>query len=298
VRALSKLVVFGVGLIGGSFSLALKRAGGAGDVVGIGRDAANLETARRAGIAQRTYTIADSWQHELRDATLVLVAVPVGQMAAVFAEMAPHLGPATVVSDAGSTKRDVILAARAALARALPRFVPAHPIAGTEHSGAGAAFESLYDGRNVVLTPLPETHDDAAALVEACWKACGARVARLDPARHDALFAAVSHLPHALAFALVGALATRPDRDEYFRYAASGFRDFPRLAASNPEMWRDICLANRDVLRAELASYGKELARIDLLLERADGNALAHYFAAARDARAAWLATHAADGDV
>lgn len=295
---LSKLVVFGVGLIGGSFSLALKRAGAVRDVVGIGRDEANLHIARRAGIAQRTYTSAQPWQHELGDATLVLVAVPVGQMAGVFAQIASHLGPETVVTDAGSTKRDVILAARAALARTLPRFVPAHPIAGTEHSGAGAAFESLYDGRNVILTPLAETHDSAVALVEACWSACGAHVSRLDALRHDALFAAVSHLPHALAFALVGALAARSDRDEYFRYAASGFRDFTRLAASHPEMWRDICLANRDALRAELAAYGAELARIDLFLERADGGALAAYFAAARDARAAWLATHAADGDV
>jgi len=298
VRALSKLVVFGVGLIGGSFSLALKRADAVSEAVGIGRDEANLEIARRVGIAQRTYTIAQPWQHELGDAALVLLAVPVGQMAGVFAQIAPHLGRETVVTDAGSTKRDVILAARAALARALPRFVPAHPIAGTEHSGAGAAFESLYDGRNVILTPLAETHEDAVALVEACWAACGAHVSRLDAARHDALFAAVSHLPHALAFALVGALAARPDRDEYFRYAAGGFRDFTRLAASHPEMWRDICLANRDALRAELADYGAELARIDLLLERADGSALAAYFAAARDARAAWLATHSTDGDV
>ena len=200
--SLSKLVVFGVGLIGGSFSLAMRRAGMVRDVVGIGRDAANLDTARRSGIADRTYALRDKWQHELADVDLVLVAVPVGQMRSVFAQIAPAFGAHSVITDAGSTKQDVIAAARSTLASALARFVPAHPIAGTERSGAAAAFATLYEGRSVLLAPVAETSVEAIALVEACWSACGARVARIDAARHDQLFAAVSHLPHALAFAL------------------------------------------------------------------------------------------------
>jgi prephenate dehydrogenase len=296
--SLAKLVVVGVGLIGGSFALALKRSGAVRDVVGIGRHEDNLAAARRLGIADRTYTSTQTWQHELRDADLVLVAVPVGQMSQVFAAIAGHLGPATAVTDAGSTKQDVVAAARAHLGAALVQFVPAHPVAGTEHSGAVAAFDTLFLGKNVILTPLTETSAQATALVDACWQRCGARVSRLDPARHDALFAAVSHLPHALAFALVGELASRPDGDDYFRNAASGFRDFTRLASSHPEMWRDICIANRHALRSELAAYGAQLARIDGMLAAGDGDALAAYFAAARDARGAWLARNAGDDDV
>jgi len=297
--SLSKLVVFGVGLIGGSFALALRRAGALRNVVGIGRDAANLDTARRSGIADRTYTSLQRWQHELADADLVLVAVPVGQMRSVFAQIAPHLGAHSVITDAGSTKQDVIVAARSTLGNAFPRFVPAHPIAGTEHSGAAAAFASLFEGRSVLLAPVNETAAQPIALVDTCWSACGARVARMDAARHDQLFAAVSHLPHALAFALVGALAARPDRDEYFRHAASGFRDFTRLASSHPEMWRDIFVANRTALRAELSAYGAELERIGRLLDQDDGGAaLAAYIGSARDARAAWLRGHASDDAV
>jgi prephenate dehydrogenase len=200
-----------------------------------------------------------------------------------------------VVTDAGSTKQDVIAAARAHLGSAFPRFVPGHPIAGTEHSGATAASDSLFRDRNIVLTPVPETLGAVIDRVGACWTQCGGLVSRLDPARHDALFAAVSHLPHTLAFAMVGELAARPDADEYFRHAASGFRDFTRLASSDPEMWRDICIANCAALRRELAAYRAELDRIDRLLDANDGAALMALFAAARDARRAWLAAHKGD---
>jgi prephenate dehydrogenase len=292
---LDKLVVVGVGLIGGSFALAMRRSGAVRSIVGVGRGHANLDAARKLGIADRTFTVDQAWCEELRDADLVMLAAPVGQMASVFTTIAPHLGEATIVTDAGSTKQDVIAAARAHLGSTFPRFVPGHPIAGTEHSGATAAFDSLFRDRNIVLTPVPETLGSAIDRVDACWTQCGGLVSRLDPARHDALFAAVSHLPHALAFALVGELAARPDADEYFRHAASGFRDFTRLAGSDPEMWRDICIANCTALRCELAAYRTELDRIDRLLDANDGAALMALFAAARDARRAWLAVH--DGD-
>jgi prephenate dehydrogenase len=296
--ALGKLVVVGVGLIGGSFALALRNAGAVRSVVGIGRSEENLASAQRLGITDRTYTMAQAWQAELREADLVLLAAPVGQMPELFAAIAPHLGATTIVTDGGSTKQDVIAAARASLGASLPRFVPGHPVAGTEHSGAAAAFASLYRDRNVILTPLAETLPEAVAEVHERWTQCGGNVCLLDAARHDALFAAVSHLPHALAFALVAELAARPDANDYFRYAAGGFRDFTRLASSHPEMWRDICFANRDALRTELAAYRASLDRIDRMLATGDGPALERFFAAARDARTAWLAGHATSADL
>jgi prephenate dehydrogenase len=291
-------MVVGVGLIGGSFALALRNVGAVRSVVGVGRSDVNLASAQRLGITDRTYTLSQAWHAELHDADLVLVAAPVGQMPKLFAMMAPHLGAATVVTDAGSTKQDVIAAARTHLGAALPRFVPGHPIAGTEHSGATAAFASLYRDRNVILTPIPETSPEAVARVGDCWTRCGGVVTHLDAMRHDALFAAVSHLPHALAFTLVGELAGRPDADAFFRYAASGFRDFTRLASSHPEMWRDICIANRLALRTELASYRTALDRLDRMLAASDAGALQKCFADARDARNAWLAGHAESRDV
>ena len=296
-RAVRKVVVIGVGLIGGSFALALKRAGAVDTVVGLGRGRANLDSALKLGIVDRAYTLDAAWRKELATTDLVMLATPVGQMPAMFSAIAPQLHSSTVVTDAGSTKQDVIAAAREHLGPALTRFVPGHPIAGTEHSGAAAAFDSLFRDKNVLLTPLAETLPSAIERVTDCWTRCGARVGRLAPERHDALFAAVSHLPHALAFALVSELAARPDANEYFRYAASGFRDFTRLASSDPEMWRDICLANREAVRRELAAYRTELERIDRLLAAGDGETLSALFAAAREARRAWLAAHRGNED-
>ena len=285
---IAKLVVVGVGLIGGSCALALKRAGAVGEVVGVGRTRTNLDAALARSIIDRACTLDDDWARETSDADVVLVATPVAQFPALFASMARALGPATVVTDAGSTKQDVIAAARAAFARALPRFVPGHPVAGTEHTGAAAAFASLFEGRNVVLTPVAETAREATDRIALLWQTCGARVTTLDPSRHDAVFAAVSHLPHVLAFALVAELAARPDAAAYFDHAASGFRDFTRIAAGSPEMWRDIALANRDALLAEIDRYGDALDRARALVAAADGAGLAALFREASVARRAW----------
>jgi prephenate dehydrogenase len=186
----------------------------------------------------------------------------------------------------------VIAAARAHLGDALPRFVPGHPIAGTEHSGASAAFATLFRDRNVVLTPTAETDASALATVASLWSACGAHVRELDAAVHDRIFAAVSHLPHLLAFALVDLLAARPDADDVFRFAASGFRDFTRIAASSPEMWRDISLANRDALGAAIEAYRAQLEIVAAMVASADGAGLEAVFARAAAARRAWGATH------
>ena len=292
VPSLGKVVVVGVGLIGGSFALALKAAAAVATVVGVGRSASNLSSARQLGIADRTWTQDQRWTDELIDADLVLLATPVGQIPALLALIAPALGAATVVTDAGSTKQDVIAAGRRHLGAALPRFVPGHPIAGTERSGAAAASDALFRGRSVILTPLAETSADAQKRVADAWTACGGVVGTLEATRHDEIFAAVSHLPHALAFALVAQLAARADALDYFRYAATGFRDFTRLASSDPEMWRDVCLGNATALRRELSAYRAELDRLDALLVSVDGDGLIALFERARVARAAWLAHH------
>jgi len=277
-----RVAVIGVGLIGGSFALALKQARLCGHVVGIGRSAANLALAKDMGIV-------DSVATQAGDADLILVATPVAQFASVLAAIAPRLKPGAIVTDAGSTKRDVVAAARAALGARISRFVPAHPIAGAEQSGAAAASAELFRGRRVVLAPLPENSPESLQAVEAAWAACGARVSRMSPEEHDAVFAAVSHLPHLLAYALVHEFAGRDNSAQLFGYAAGGFRDFTRIASSHPEMWRDICVANREPLLAELERYAGKLRALRALLERGDGAALEKLFAEARAARERWL---------
>ena len=283
---IDKLVVVGVGLIGGSFALALKGAGAVGRVVGVGRGAANIYRAQELKIIDSGGALDAA---TFGDADLVLLAVPVGQMPDVMRAIAPLLGKKTVVTDAGSTKEDVVALARRELKASLARFVPGHPIAGTEKSGAEAAFPELYRERKVVLTPLKGTSPRAKALVKGAWESCGAKVFELEPREHDAVLATVSHLPHVLAYALVDQVARHKDAKRLFSYAAGGFRDFTRIASSHPEMWRDICIANRKALLTELDRYGRGLERVKRMLERGDGKALDALFAGAREARDRWL---------
>ncbi|MCK9381972.1 MAG: prephenate dehydrogenase/arogenate dehydrogenase family protein [Sulfuritalea sp.] len=281
-----KIVVCGVGLIGGSFALAQKSALVTRRVVGMGRTRAPLEQALQQGVIDQ---IATDWGDALDGADLVLLGMPVGQMPAVMAALAPHLGPGTLVTDGGSTKSDVVAAARAALGGKIGQFVPGHPIAGAEKSGVGAATADLYRDKRVVLTPLPENTPEAVARVRAAWEACGARVSQLAADEHDRVFAAVSHLPHLLAFALVHDLAGRANADQLFSFAAGGFRDFTRIASSHPEMWRDICVANRHALLPELDAYMVELMRTRVLLAGGDAAGLEAMFDTARARRDAWL---------
>jgi len=280
---MKRLAVIGVGLIGGSFALGLKKAGAVAHVVGVGRNPANLKVAMERGIIDAT---APDPGAAARGADLVLVATPVAQFPAVFASLAES---SALITDGGSTKRDVIAAARKALGKRIAQFVPAHPIAGAENSGAAAASAELFRDKRVVLTPLPENRRAAVEQVEAAWKACGARVSRMDAEEHDAVLAMVSHLPHVLAYALVHGVAKRNNADQLFSFAAGGFRDFTRIASSHPEMWRDICLANRDRLLQELKSYGNELGSIRKLIQKGDGAGLEKLFAGARDARNKWI---------
>ncbi len=282
-----RLAIIGVGLIGGSFALGLKSKGGCGTIVGVGRDPANMRVALERGIVDQVETDA---QAAVRDADLVLVATPVAQFEAVFARIAPDLKPSAIVTDAGSTKQDVVAAARRAFGSRIAQFVPAHPIAGAEHSGAAAAKPDLYVGRRVVLAPLAENTVASVDAVAGAWEACGARIFRMSAAEHDETFAAVSHLPHLLAFALVHEVAERSNSGSLFGYAAGGFRDFTRIASSHPEMWRDICVANRPALVAELDRYVAKLQALRVPLAAGDGAALEAVFSEARDARNRWLA--------
>ena len=281
-----RIAIFGVGLIGGSFALALKKAGAVKQVVGAGRRRATLERARDIGIID---TIADNPADAVQGADLVLLAAPVAQTGAILSAILPALSPDTIVTDAGSTKCDVVQAARAALGNRIHQFVPAHPIAGRELNGPDAALGSLYAGKKVVIAALEENSPEAIERVAQAWRLCGANIHRLSPERHDQVFAAVSHLPHLLAFALVDDIASKPNADLLFQFAASGFRDFTRIAGSSPEMWRDITIANRDAMLAELNAYQAQLQRLRGMLEQSDGAALEAVYARARHARENWI---------
>ena len=271
--------VFGVGLIGGSFALALKQAKACKHVVGIGRSRANLEAALTRGVI-------DSIGQDAADCDLVLVAAPVAQSASVFEKIR---NTKALVTDGGSTKRDVIAAARRALGPRIAQFVPAHPIAGGEKSGVAAADAGLFRGKRVILTPLSENAEASIERVQAAWMACGARVSTMDAAEHDEVLSAVSHLPHLLAYALAHDVATRENAARLFEIAGAGFRDFTRLASSSPEMWRDICLANRDMLLEDVRKFSRELEKLKAALEKGDGAQLEKIFAEARSARDQWI---------
>jgi prephenate dehydrogenase len=281
-----KVVIVGVGLIGGSFALGLKAAGAVGTVVGLERSGEALARALQLGIVDQAYATPEQ---ALRGADLVLIAAPVAQTPAILESLLPWLEPHTIVTDAGSTKSDVVASARAVLGESIARFVPGHPIAGRESNGPDAAIPDLYRGKKAVLTPLPENPQAAIDKVASAWRACGAIIRVLTPGEHDKVFAAVSHLPHLLAYALVDDIANKAHADLLFQYAASGFRDFTRIAGSSPEMWRDISLANRDALLGELDAYLAQLNSLRARLAAADGPGLEAVYGNAQRARRAWI---------
>jgi len=277
-----RLALIGVGLIGGSFAAALRAAGAVSQVAGFDTDADAIGTALARGVIDRAATsVADA----ARDADLVVVATPVGAMRATFSEIAGALTASAVVTDVGSTKCSVIEGARAGLGAAFPRFVPAHPIAGGERPGVEHAAADLFRNHLVITTPLPATDASATALVEELWRKVGARLERLSPEQHDKVFAAVSHLPHLLAFALVEMIARSPDAETCFSHAGAGFRDFTRIAASSPDMWRDVCLANRGPLAEELRAYRARLDILQAAVDAGNGETLHAVFTAAAAAK-------------
>lgn len=280
-----KIVIFGVGLIGGSIALALKKHPGAPHIVGVGRAQQSLQEALDLGLIDSAETDIAS---ALDAADLVIIATPVAQTPAILKAIRPYLSESTIITDAGSTKSDVMAYARAELGDQVNQFVGGHPIAGAEKSGPAAAMADLYLGKNVILTPDEQTSNSVLDQVSRLWQQCGAVVSHMSAQEHDSVFAAVSHLPHLLAFALVEDLAKRSNAELLFKFAASGFRDFTRIAGSHPEMWRDIALANKTALLSELRLYQQALSDMTALLEADDSRALHDLFEHASRARNDW----------
>ena len=281
---INKLCIVGIGLIGGSLARALRVAGYAHEIVGYGRGVGNLQQAVELGVIDRAeVSLTDAVRH----VDMVVLAVPVGCMAEILGEVGPALADRAVVTDVGSVKGSVIAAARGALGKRFARFVPGHPLAGTEQSGVAASQVDLFQGRRVILSPEPETDATATASVRAMWEAAGAEVATLSAVDHDRILAVSSHLPHMLAYCLMDMVVRHDDHRAILECAAGGFRDGTRIAGSDPVMWRDICLANRDALLVALRQYHDDLGALAAAIEKGDGKWLYETFTRARHARAA-----------
>ena len=281
---INKLCIVGIGLIGGSLARALRVAGYAHEIVGYGRSLGNLQQAVELGVIDRAeVSLTDAVRH----VDMVVLAVPVGCMAEILGEVGPALADRAVVTDVGSVKGSVIEAARKALGKRFTHFVPGHPLAGTEQSGVAASQADLFQGRRVILSPEPETDATATASVRAMWEAAGAEVATLSAVDHDRILAVSSHLPHMLAYCLMDMVVRHDDHRAILECAASGFRDTTRVAGSDPVMWRDICLANRDALLAALRQYHDDLGALAAAIEKGDGEWLCETFKRAKHTRAA-----------
>ena len=279
---IKRLAVIGVGLIGGSLARALRQAGAVEEIIGCGRGRENLEKALELGVI-------DKWTHDIGEAVqgadMVFLGIPLGAMEGAFGQMKDHLADNAVITDGGSSKASVVAAASAAFGEVPANLVPGHPIAGTERNGVEASFADLYKQRRVILTPLEQTDPEAIKRVRAMWQACGAEVTEMSVSHHDEVLAATSHLPHMLAFGLVDTLSRMKENDEIFRYAAGGFRDFTRIASSNPVMWRDVCVANGAALSKMLAAFAAEMSDLAETISRGDGEHLLEIFERAKAAR-------------
>jgi len=279
------LCVIGVGLIGGSLARVLREAGYVGKITGASRNPEHLQKALELGVIDHYDTDLSS---AVAGADMVFVSVPLGAMGAVFTTIKDSLENNAVVTDAGSAKASVVEAVKAATGEIPAWFVPGHPIAGTEQSGVEASFPDLYKGRRVILTPARETGAAAIQKVRAMWEAAGAVVNEMNVDHHDEVLAATSHLPHMLAFALVESLARMSEQREIFEYAAGGFRDFTRIASSDPVMWRDVCVANRDALLAMLKIFRADLDDLAAAIEQRDEKKILNIFQDAKSARDAF----------
>ena len=279
---IERLCIIGVGLIGGSLARALREAAYVKEIVGCSRNAAHLQRAVDLGVIDRYDTDP---RKAVEGADLVFVSVPLGAMAAVFASIKDALADGAVVTDAGSAKASVVEDVRKTVGRVPSWFVAGHPIAGIEQSGVEASFPDLYKGRRVILTPSAETDAQASNRVRAMWEAAGASVNEMDAVHHDEVLAATSHLPHMLAFALVESLARMSEQREIFEYAAGGFRDFTRIASSDPVMWRDICLANREALLVMVERFREDLDDLTAAIRSRDTTKILQIFQDAKAAR-------------
>jgi prephenate dehydrogenase len=291
---ISNLLIIGSGLIGASFARGLRAsATDAHAVVHVVMFDANVSEAALAVQLGFADAVAESIEIAALHADFIFIATPVRTITPILAKLAAHISEHCVITDAGSTKAQLVQQARAALGPKFCQYVPGHPIAGRETSGVVSSDPKLFAGKNIVLTPLHDTAKSALARVSAAWVACGAYVQIMSPADHDATFAAVSHLPHLLAFALVDELAGRKDAARLFGFAASGFRDFTRIAASSPDMWRDITLQNKSALQAELTAYQLKISALQAILNQPEAAASADIHAMmsrAQSVRKEWQA--------
>lgn len=285
---INKLAIFGVGLIGGSLALALRDAGYCAQIVGCSRNAEHLQQAVDLGVID-AFTLDP--QAAVRGADMVFLAVPVGAMQTVLQQIEPALETGAIITDGGSAKGAIVSAAQATLGvSALQRFVPGHPIAGRERSGVEAALGDLYRNKRVILTPLAETDTKATTQVAAMWRATGALVENMSVPLHDEVLAATSHLPHVLAFSLVDTLLKRPQSEDILRYAAGGFKDFTRIASSDPVMWRDICLHNDTAVLDMIAALQDNLSAFSALIAAQDGAGLLQLMSTSKQARDRYVA--------
>ena len=281
----NQLGVIGCGLMGGSFALALRRAGLVKRVVGYSKSPSTTEKAKRMGVIDQA---AESALLAVSGSDIVLMAVPVAASEATFRAIRNLIEPGMLLMDVGSTKRDVVDAARRVLKDRLPNFVPAHPIAGKESAGIGHADATLYNGRQVILTPLPQTSPELLQRATDCWAAIGSQVLRMTPENHDAAFAAVSHLPHMLAYAYFNSVARQPAGRDYLSLAGPGFRDFTRIAASDVAVWRDILMSNREEVLKQTARFRHALDAMEHAMKSGNLEALEDMIRSASDARAGW----------
>jgi prephenate dehydrogenase len=279
--------IVGVGLIGASLGLALKGAGVVREVIGVGRSSANLDQAKKMGAIDRVADLAEAVQ----SSQWIVLCVPVAQMRAIFTQLEPHLGSNTLITDAGSTKSDVILAAKEVLGKKVCQFVPAHPIAGGAQHGAAAARADLFQGKQTIICQLQENSAADVALVEEFWKVLGSNIKRISAVQHDAIYAAVSHLPHILSYALMASVLNSEDAEQKLGHAGAGFRDFTRIAASSPEMWRDICIANKQAILKELDQYLSVTGCLREMIAKEDAAGLEKVFQKASQARQKWDAS-------
>jgi prephenate dehydrogenase len=288
---IDKLIIVGCGLIGGSFARALRKANAVKHIVGYDVNQNEMREALRLGVVDE---ITDDLEAAAADADFIFIATPVSHIAPILKRVASVINWRCAVTDGGSTKVTLIARARLVMGKSFPNYVPGHPIAGRETSGVASSVADLFDGKNVVLTPVVDhaiLNFPAVEAVKAAWAACGAKVVVMSAADHDKIFAAVSHLPHLLAFALVDEIAGRDNADIFFRFAASGFRDFTRIASSSPEMWRDIALQNRAALQVELAAFKAQISELQHLLNQPDaiaGPGLHALMSRAQHARKDW----------
>lgn len=283
-----RLCIIGVGLIGGSIARAARLKGLSQTIVGFGRpeDLANLQTAKQLGVIDEYYLdLAEA----VKNVDCVVIATPVASIKAIFTLLQPLWSAQTIYTDVGSTKGSVLVAAEQVFGEVPPNLVPAHPIAGAEQSGVEASLDDLFVGKRLIITPTDNTSPQALQVIKTLWEKLGSLVSVMDAKHHDGVLAATSHLPHLLAFALVDMLGRKDEQNEIFKYAAGGFRDFTRIASSDPTMWLDICLANRDELIPLIEELKTELGVIQNTLQNQNGQQLFQTFTYAKNARQRFL---------